>query len=93
MTCNALEWVYSFGGGVIIEPDKKVTINNPKAIKALETAKELGAERFPRPGLSPTVKKRPETFGRPVTPRSCGIGLMPMPWARIRKVRSPANLT
>jgi trehalose/maltose transport system substrate-binding protein len=39
VTCNALEWVYSFGGGVIIEPDKKVTINNPEAIKALDTAR------------------------------------------------------
>jgi trehalose/maltose transport system substrate-binding protein len=39
VTCNALEWVYSFGGGVIIEPDKKVTINNPQAIKALDTAR------------------------------------------------------
>jgi trehalose/maltose transport system substrate-binding protein len=39
VTCNALEWVFSYGGGVIIEPDKKVTINNPNAIKALETAK------------------------------------------------------
>jgi len=39
VTCNALEWVYSFGGGSIIEPDKKVTINNPNAIKALDTAK------------------------------------------------------
>jgi len=39
VTCNALEWIYSFGGGSIIEPDKKVTINNPNAIKALETAK------------------------------------------------------
>src|ERR1700736_1806849 len=39
VTCNALEWVYSYGGGVIIEPDKKVTINNPNAIKALQTAK------------------------------------------------------
>ena len=39
VTCNALEWVYSYGGGTIVEPDKKVTINNPKAIKALETAK------------------------------------------------------
>src|ERR1700726_1790628 len=39
VTCNALEWVYSFGGGVIIEPDKKVTINNPNAIKALDTAR------------------------------------------------------
>ena len=39
VTCNALEWIYSFGGGSIIEPDKKVTINNPNAIKALQTAK------------------------------------------------------
>jgi len=39
VTCNALEWVYSYGGGTIIDPDKKVTINNPNAIKALQTAK------------------------------------------------------
>ena len=39
LTCDALEWVYSYGGGVIIEPDKKVTINNPNAIKALDTAR------------------------------------------------------
>jgi trehalose/maltose transport system substrate-binding protein len=39
VTCNAIEWVYSFNGGTIVEPDKKVSINNPDAIKALETAK------------------------------------------------------
>ena len=39
VTCNAIEWIYSFNGGTIVEPDKKVTINNPDAIKALETAK------------------------------------------------------
>jgi trehalose/maltose transport system substrate-binding protein len=39
VTCNAIEWIYSYGGGTIVEPDKKVTINNPHAIKALETAK------------------------------------------------------
>jgi trehalose/maltose transport system substrate-binding protein len=39
VTCNALEWIYSFNGGTIVEPDKKVTINNPNAIKALEFAK------------------------------------------------------
>ena len=39
VTCNAIEWIYSFNGGTIVEPDKKVTINNPNAIKALETAK------------------------------------------------------
>ena len=39
ITCNAVEWIYSFGGGSVIEPDKKVTINNPKAIEALNNAK------------------------------------------------------
>ena len=39
VTCNALEWIYSYGGGTIVEPGKKVTINNPNAIKALETAR------------------------------------------------------
>ncbi|HEY5811036.1 MAG TPA: ABC transporter substrate-binding protein [Terrimicrobiaceae bacterium] len=39
VTCNAIEWIYSFNGGTIVEPDKKVTINNPDAIKALEFAK------------------------------------------------------
>ena len=39
VTCNALEWIYSYDGGTIISPDKKVTINNPNAIKALQTAR------------------------------------------------------
>src|SRR5260370_6294820 len=38
VTCNALEWIYSYGGGSVIEPNKKVTINNPNAIKALDAA-------------------------------------------------------
>ena len=39
LTCDALEWVKSFGGGQIVEPDGTISINNPKAIKAIETAK------------------------------------------------------
>ena len=39
VTCNALEWIYSYGGGTIVEPDREVTINNPNAIKALDTAR------------------------------------------------------
>ena len=39
LTCDALEWVKSFGGGQIVEPDGKISINNEKAAKALETAK------------------------------------------------------
>ncbi len=39
VTCNAVEWIYSFGGGTVIDPNKKVTINNPEAKKALDTAR------------------------------------------------------
>jgi trehalose/maltose transport system substrate-binding protein len=39
LTCNAVEWIDSYGGGTIIGPDKNITINNPNAVKALQTAK------------------------------------------------------
>ncbi|MBX5012493.1 ABC transporter substrate-binding protein [Rhizobium lentis] len=39
LTCNALEWVKSSGGGQIIEPDGTISINNEKAAAALERAK------------------------------------------------------
>jgi len=39
LTCDALEWVKSFDGGQIVEPDGTISINNPKAIAALEEAK------------------------------------------------------
>src|SRR5260370_13461198 len=38
VTCKALEWIYSYGGGSMIQPDKKVTVTNPNSIKALDTA-------------------------------------------------------
>lgn len=39
LTCDALEWVMSNGGGQIIEPDGTVSINNAKAATALDMAK------------------------------------------------------
>src|SRR5690606_30508326 len=36
LTCDALEWVASFGGGSIISPEGVITINNPAAIDAVE---------------------------------------------------------
>jgi trehalose/maltose transport system substrate-binding protein len=39
LTCDALEWVASHGGGTIIDPAGKVTINNEMAIKAINRAK------------------------------------------------------
>jgi trehalose/maltose transport system substrate-binding protein len=39
LTCNALEWVKSFGGGQVVEADGTISINNPNAASALEEAK------------------------------------------------------
>ncbi|SHF32863.1 carbohydrate ABC transporter substrate-binding protein, CUT1 family [Marinomonas polaris DSM 16579] len=39
LTCDALEWVKSFGGGQIVEADGTISINNPKAVEALKMAK------------------------------------------------------
>ena len=39
LTCDALEWIKSFGGGQIVEPDGTVSVNNPQAVAALELAK------------------------------------------------------
>jgi trehalose/maltose transport system substrate-binding protein len=39
LTCNSIEWVASFGGGSIVEPDGKISINNPQAAAALNLAR------------------------------------------------------
>jgi len=39
LTCNALEWVMSNGGGQIVEPDGTISINNPKAAAAIDMVK------------------------------------------------------
>jgi trehalose/maltose transport system substrate-binding protein len=38
LTCDALEWVASHGGGTIVEPDGTISIDNPRAAAALDMA-------------------------------------------------------
>lgn len=38
LTCNALEWQVSEGGGTILDENGKITVNNPQAIGAWERA-------------------------------------------------------
>ena len=38
LTCNALEWQASFGGGHVVERDGSVSVNNPQAVRAFQTA-------------------------------------------------------
>lgn len=38
LTCNALEWEESYGGGNMIEADGSITVNNPRTIQAIRGA-------------------------------------------------------
>jgi trehalose/maltose transport system substrate-binding protein len=38
LTCNALEWITSYGGGRIVEADGRISVNNARAARALELA-------------------------------------------------------
>jgi trehalose/maltose transport system substrate-binding protein len=39
LTCNALEWQASEGGGQIVEPDRTISVNNSAAIQSWQRAK------------------------------------------------------
>lgn len=39
LTCNALEWIDSYRGGTIIDDRGEITVNNPRAQRALEMAR------------------------------------------------------
>ena len=39
LTCDALEWQVSNGGGTIVEPDGTISVNNPQVAAALDRAK------------------------------------------------------
>lgn len=38
LTCDAVEWLWSYNGGNIVDNTGKITVNNPQAAKALTTA-------------------------------------------------------
>lgn len=38
LSCNALEWIVSHGGGTVVDESGQITINNPQAVKAIDLA-------------------------------------------------------
>ncbi|MET3898208.1 trehalose/maltose transport system substrate-binding protein [Devosia sp. UYZn731] len=52
LTCNALEWVKSYGGGQIVEADGTISINNPQAVAALEEIKSFVGTISPEGNLA-----------------------------------------
>jgi len=51
LTCDALEWIKSNGGGTIVNKDKEITINNEKAVEAVNMAANWVGEISP-PGVT-----------------------------------------
>ncbi len=39
LACNALEWIYSYGGGTIVDASGKVTVDNAQAVRAINMTK------------------------------------------------------
>lgn len=50
LTCNALEWIASHGGGAIMDASGEVSVNNAAATRALELAKSWVRDISP-PGI------------------------------------------
>jgi len=48
LTCNALEWIDSFGGGTIIDAAGEITVDNPRAVAALRLAGSWIGDIAPR---------------------------------------------
>ncbi len=48
LTCNALEWIGSFGGGAIVDGSGRITVNNERAVQALAFAGSWVGDISPR---------------------------------------------
>ena len=57
LSCNALEWVASHGGGTIVDEKGNLTINNPHAIEALDLAASWIDDISPRGTLNHTEEE------------------------------------
>ncbi|MDV6318188.1 ABC transporter substrate-binding protein [Chromohalobacter sp. HP20-39] len=62
LTCNALEWVASYGGGSIVDDQGEITIDNPRAAAALDQAAEWIGNISPKGVLNYTEEEARGVF-------------------------------
>jgi trehalose/maltose transport system substrate-binding protein len=88
LTCDALEWVVSYGGGSIVEPDGKISINNPGAAAALELAASWPGTISPTGALNAEEEEARTAFqsGNAVFMRN-----WPYAWATSQEATSPVK--
>ncbi|PXY00002.1 ABC transporter substrate-binding protein [Halomonas sp. LBP4] len=57
LTCNALEWIASYGGGSVVDTDGEITIDNERAAEALDLAATWIGEISPDGALNYTEEE------------------------------------
>jgi trehalose/maltose transport system substrate-binding protein len=62
LTATALEWISSQGGGTLVEPNGRVSVDNPKAAFALQRAADGVRSSVPPAVLTATQQDNLDTF-------------------------------
>ncbi|WP_280547961.1 MULTISPECIES: ABC transporter substrate-binding protein [unclassified Halomonas] len=57
LTCNALEWIASYGGGTIVDAEGEITIDNERAAEALDLAASWIGNISPKGALNYTEEE------------------------------------
>ncbi len=88
LTCNALEWIASSGGGTIVDADGEVTVDNPAAAAALDLAASWVGTIAPEGVLTYTEEEARGVFqsGNAVFMRN-----WPYAWALAQSEDSPVR--
>jgi len=88
LTCNALEWIDSFGGGTILDADGEVTVDNPRAVAALALAATWVGDIAP-----PGVLNYDEEASRGVFQSGNAVFMRnwPYAWALAQGIDSPVR--
>lgn len=88
LTCNALEWINSSGGGSIVGDDGQVTIVNPEAIAAIDRAANWIGTITPKGALNYTEE---ETRGVFQSGKSVFMRNWPYAWSLVQGDASPVK--
>jgi trehalose/maltose transport system substrate-binding protein len=88
LTCNALEWVHSQGGGSIIDRQGRVTIDNPQAVAALDLAASW-VDRITPPGVLNYDEE--QTRGAFQSGRALFMRNWPYAWPLVNGTESPVS--
>lgn len=88
LACNALEWIYSNGGGALMDAQGNITINNPHAAEALNRAAQWVGTITPSGVLN---YEEEDTRGVFQTGHALFMRNWPYAWSLAQKPDSPVR--